>query len=114
MWHVGLTSVGGGKRDCKWCAWVDIHQKVGVVSHAQVDTAIAETASRRGVRHDHDDMDTCTIAKESTNPWVSHNMDKAILESCWFRGLSLDFVGPRIVLESEITDVALWYGAGAK
>jgi hypothetical protein len=41
-------------------------------------------------------------------------MDETVLKSRLFRELSLDFGSPSIVLESEITDGALWHGTDAK
>ncbi len=92
---------------------MDIHQKVGVVSHAQVCAAIAETASRQVVGRC-DGANACPVLKESTYPWAFHDMDETVLKSRLFRELSLDFGSPRIVLESKITDGALWHGTDAK
>ncbi len=109
---MGVTSVSGCQQDRKRYARTNVHEKVGIVSHAQVGTAIAETATgcvvcRRECAY------TCSVSEEAIYAWSSDDVDEAVLKARLLRELSPYFHSPGVILEAEVRDGALWCGTGA-
>ncbi len=107
-----MTSVSGRQQDSKRYARSNVHKKVGIVSHAQVGTTIAETATGCVVCC-HECAYACSVSEEATYAWSSDDVDEAVLKARLLKELSPYFCSPGVVLEAKVSDGALWCGTGA-
>ncbi len=103
---MGVTSVSGRQQDRKKYARTNVHEKVGIVSHAQVGTAITEIATGCIVCCC-ECAYMCSVSKEATYAWSSDDVDEAVLKAHLLRELSPYFRSPGVVLEAKVRDGAL-------